>query len=665
MNSLPAASEGDLNGKSSKNHIDIHSRIHEKAVELCKQVLLMTTISGSGNPSSSLSLAHIITVLMYEIMQYSPQNPWNPANDRLILSEGHAVPIVYAAYANLGGVYGIDPEHPCKLTVDDLKTLRQIYSPLDGHPNPQSGFPFFDCATGSLGQGLSCAIGLALSARLQNIKKHVYVIIGDGEGREGQIWEACDYIIDNNLYEIIPVINCNGRSQTGLVTQQQSPQKYADKLHAFGFQTCIINGHDPDILVKTFKKVNQTKVPSVIIAQTVKGWGVPKLQDPRHNVKSLKESDLTDAFSKLDTIISHCNVSSADADSVARVALYPTPATNQQVNQSDQRSNLVPEPDFEKMLHNDPYLETFRKGIMSTRRAYGLALKESGFFNQSIVCLDADVCNSTFSNYFATAFPERFFQCGIAEQNMMSMAVGLSKSGYIPFVSTFAKFMVRAFDQLELALIAGANIKLCGSHAGVNTGADGPCQMGTSDLSYMCSLSTVNDNSGDRLMTIFNPSCAITAFKCVHLMTTISHSCYLRTIRQDLPILYSPEETFEPGDAKLLIEGRDIAMMASGYMVHACKKVVEELHEAGIYISLYDCYTLPIKPQIVYAAAENNNGKIVTVEDNYGNGLGAQIASIAALNEYSNIIVKQLFVKRIPKSGITAEDVLDFVGLGV
>jgi transketolase len=664
MNSLPAASDGNLNEKSS-NHIDVHTRIHEKAVELCKQVLLMTTISGSGNPSSSLSLAHIITVLMYEIMQYSPQNPWNPANDRLVLSEGHAVPIVYAAYADLGGVYGIDSEHPCKLTIEDLKTLRQICSPLDGHPNPQAGFPFFDCATGSLGQGLSCAIGLILSARLRNIQKHAYVIIGDGEGQEGQIWEACDYIINNNLFEIIPVVNCNGRSQTGPVTLQQSPQKYADKLSAFGFQTSIVDGHNPDTLIKTFKKAIQTKEPSAIVAQTVKGWGVPQLQNSRHNVKSLKESDLTDAFARLDTTIPQSNISSVDTSPFARVVLYPTPAPDHQINKHDHRSNLVPEPDFEKMLHNDPYLETFRKGIMSTRRAFGLALRDSGHYNPAIVCLDADVCNSTFSNYFAAAFPDRFFQCGIAEQNMMSMAAGLSKNGFIPFVSTFAKFMVRAFDQLELALIAGANIKLCGSHAGVNTGADGPCQMGTSDLSYMCSLSTVKDNNGDRLMTIFNPSCAIAAFKCVHTMISLPHSCYLRTIRQDLPILYSPDETFEPGDVKLVIEGKDIAMMASGYMVHACKKVVEDLHEAGIHVSLYDCYTLPIKPQVVYAAAENNNGKIITVEDNYGNGLGAQIASIAALNEYSNIIVKQLFVKRIPKSGITAEDVLDFVGLGV
>ncbi|HEX2956593.1 MAG TPA: transketolase [Chitinispirillaceae bacterium] len=665
MNSLPTGSEDELNGKSSKNQIETYTRIHEKAVELCKQVLLMTTISGSGNPSSSLSLAHIITVLMYEIMHYSPQNPWSPANDCIILSEGHVVPIVYAAYADLGGVYGIDAEHPSKLSIEELKTLRQICSPLDGHPNPQAGFPFFDCATGSLGQGLSCAIGQILSARLQKIKKHVYVIIGDGEGREGQVWEACDYIIDHNLYEIIPVFNCNGHSQTGPVTLQQSSQKYVNKLRAFGFQTFPVEGHDPEALIKSFRKIIQQKAPSAIIAQTIKGWGVPHLQDPFHNVKSLKESDLTDAFTKLEATIPNIKDSSPETGSIARGILYPTPAPDYPADTSVLHTDLFPDPDFEKILQGDPYIETFRKGIMSTRRAFGLALRESGYSNPYIVCLDADVCNSTFSNYFADAFPDRFFQCGIAEQNMMSMATGLAKTGYIPFVSTFAKFMVRAFDQLELALISGANIKLCGSHAGVNTGADGPSQMGTSDLSYMCALSTVKNSNDDRLMTIFNPSCAVAAFKCVQTMMSLHHSCYLRTIRQDLPILYSPDEKFEPGDVKLIIEGKDVAMMASGYMVHACKKVVEELQDAGIHVSLYDCYTLPIKPQIIYTAAENNNGKIITVEDNYGNGLGAQIASIAALNEYSTILVKQLFVKRIPKSGITAEDVLDFVGLGV
>jgi transketolase len=659
MNSQPASADDETNLKNGKAQTETCIHITRKVIELCKHVLTMTTSSGSGHPSTSLSLGHIITVLMYEIMRFSPQNPWNPANDRLILSEGHAVPIVYAAYADIGGTYGIDPEHPNKLTVDDLKTLRQICSPLDGHPNPETGFPFFDCATGSLGQGLSCAIGIVLSARLQNLKKHVYVIIGDGEGREGQIWEACDFIVDNNLYEIVPIFNCNGQSQTGPVSSQQSPQRYADKLRAFGFHTFIIDGHDPNILLKTFRKIIKMQAPVAVIARTVKGWGVSQLQDVKRHGKSLKESDLTDAFNQLEQTYT------IDIDHISKNGYRPHSEPDLRTDFKIPHYNPIPDPDFETILKGDRFLETFRKGLMSTRRAFGLALREIGFQNPHIVCLDADVSTSTFSSYFAEAFPERFFQCGIAEQNMVSMAAGLSKTGFIPFITTFAKFMVRTFDQLELALIGGAELKLCGSHAGVNTGADGPSQMGTSDLSYMRTLSTVKKRSGERLMTIFNPSCAISAYKCVQTMMRLPHSCYMRTIRQDLPLLYSQEEQFETGDAKLIIEGKDIAMLATGYMVHACKKVVEELQEAGIFVSLYDCYTIPIKPQIIYTAAENNNGKIITVEDNYGNGLGAEVASIAALNEYSNIIVKQLFVKRVSKSGITAEDVLDFVGLGV
>jgi transketolase len=336
------------------------------------------------------------------------------------------------------------------------------------------------------------------------------------------------------------------------------------------------------------------------------------------------------------------------------------------------KKNIIPQkstppgnPDFESLLGDDPYIEMFRKGLMSTRRAFGLALREMGRCDSRVVCLDADVNNSTFSSYFATAFPDRFFQCGIAEQNMMSIATGLAKTGYIPVVTTFSKFMVRAFDQLELALISEAPLKLCGSHAGVNIGADGPSQMGITDLGYMRTLSTVSDNRNNPLMTIFNPSCAVAAYKCFTAMMSLPGACYLRTIRQDLPILYKYDEPFEPGGIKLLVEGKDIAILASGYMIHACRKVVEELLEAGIHVSLYDCYSIPVNPELILTAAEQNNGKLITVEDNYGNGLGSEISSIITHNDSAKSIVKQLYVRRIPKSGITAEDVLDYVGIGV
>jgi len=640
---------------TKRNSMDSYQEISNKAIFLCKLVLKMTTHAGSGHPSSSLSIAHIITALMYKIMKYDLNDPWNPANDRLVLSEGHAVPLVYAAYADLNGVWGVDQNKKQVLTIDDLFSLRQINSPLDGHPNPSTGFPFFDCATGSLGQGLSCACGLAISARAQGIKKKVYVIIGDGESREGQIWEACDFIIDHGLTEVIPVFNCNGLGQTGSVSKQQSPQNLASKLKAFGFDIRNIDGHNPVEILESFqqKKGNH---PFAVLAKTVKGWGVELLKGDNHG-KPVSKKTLDQALSDLDSLKT-CN------HDTNRVKVHPS-SPQKIKNLPEKKLQLLPDPDFYSLLENDPYLSKYQKGLMSTRRAFGLALKESGQINNQIFVLDADVSNSTFTEYFSKSCPERFIQCFIGEQNMISVAAGLSKSNYIPFVASFAKFLVRGYDQLELALIAEANIKLCGSHVGINIGADGPSQMGITDLGYMRTLSTVHNNDGEPLIVILNPACAVAAYKFVQLMTEHKGCCYLRLIRQDLPLLYLPSEKFEFGGAKLLRKGKDVAIMATGYMVHACIKVVEELVEAGISPSLYDCYSIPVNPQTVTEAALENGGKIVTVEDNYGNGLGTEIASIVSSDPSIKAVVKQLYAKRIPKSGILSEDVLDFAGIGV
>ncbi len=591
-------------------------------------------------------------------MRYDPKNPWNPANDRLILSEGHAVPVIYAAYADLNGAYGTNPDHKKFLSVNDLDTLRQISSPLDGHPNPSSGFPFFDCATGSLGQGLSCACGLALAARLDKIKKHFFVLIGDGESREGQIWEACDFLIDYSLSEIIPIFNCNGLAQTGKVSPQQSPEKLASKLKAFGFIVHTINGHDPQMIRRIIRLSIRSKVPNAIIALTVKGWGVQELQGENFHGKPLKNNLLEKAFAELDstlTTVSNSNDS--------RIPLCPSKPG--EVSPPAIRINKIPEPDFEKLLENDSHLKTFQSGKLSTRRAYGIALREAGKVDSRIVSLDGDVGNSTFAEYFAKGFPERFFESRIAEQNMISTAAGLTRSGKIPFVSSFSKFLIRGYDQLELAIIAGANIKLCGSHSGVNIAADGPSQMGLTDLAYMRSLSTIENDDGNPVMVIFNPACAIAAYKLVQVMIDIKGAAYLRTIRQDLPILYDKSETFDLYGAKLLCKGSDISIMASGYMVHACTNVINDLCDAGISASLYDCYCLPLNPSIVAQAAMNNERIIISVEDNYGNGLGSEIASIITREPQIDVKLRQLFVSRIPKSGLTAKDVLDFTGLGV
>jgi transketolase len=625
-------------------------QLHRKTNELCKLVVRMTTTAGSGHPSSGLSLAHIVTALMYETMRYDPQDPWNPSNDRLVLSEGHAVPIIYAAYADLNGAYGKSPEDKKILTVEELDTLRQIGSSLDGHPNPPAGFPFFDNATGSLGQGLSCGCGLALAARVRNIDKRIFVLIGDGESREGQIWEACDFVIDYNLHEVLPIFNCNGQGQSDYVSHQQSVERVADKLNAYGFVTKTIDGHDPEAISKALDTAINSEKPHAIVAKTVKGWGVEEFQRSNYHGKPLKEEQLDEAMADLDRALEEKGISDMENPKLTP----PKPAS---VTVAHVEPGKLGDPDFESILDGDKYLTTFKKGKMSTRRAYGLATRELGKLDSRIVVIDGDVKNSTFSDYFFKSFPNRSFEGRIAEQNIVSVAAGLAAGGMVPFAATFAKFFARAYDQIELALLSGVNIKLTGSHSGANIGPDGPSQMGLLDVSYFRSFSTVKRPDGHPLMVCFNPACGVAAYKCVQLMAEHPGSCYMRTLRADLPILYPPSEEFEIGGAKTLRQGKDVVIMAAGYMVHTCLKIAQELSA-----TLIDCYSIPMKPEIVADAAKC--GRIVTVEDNYGNSLGSEVAAIVAADPKIDAVVKQLFVGKVPKSGKTADDILEYVGLG-
>ncbi len=630
--------------------------IHNKAVELCKLVLRMTTSAGTGHASSCMSIAHIVVALMYRIMRYDLHDPWNIQNDRLVLSEGHAVPIVYAAYGDLKGVYGDSPKNKKSLTIDDLDRLRSISSVLDGHPNPSAGFPFFDFATGSLGQGLSDACGLALAARMEFLDRHLFVIIGDGESREGQIWEACDFLIDYNLVNVTPIFNCNGQGQTGAVSSQQSVPRLSEKLRAFGFKTFIIDGHNAPEVYQTLSRAKEQTIPCAVIARTVKGWGVKELENDFHG-KALKQELLNDAFAQLD-----------------KKVIVPISSDNNQIPFTPSKPPLtgIPKtipgklhnPDFSYFLRDEKEaLEKFQNGILSTRRAYGLALRELVQIDDRVVVLDGDVSNSTFSNYVAKSFPEKFIECKIAEQNMISVASGLAAGGKIPFVSTFAKFLTRGYDQFELSLIGNLPLKLCGSHSGANIAADGPSQMGLCDMSYMRGLSTAKNKQQLPLVTIFNPSCAVCAYKCIQCMTDLQGACYIRTLRADLPVIYKPDEEFEPGGAKILKTGNDLAIFTTGFMVHLCLKQAQKLKEKGIDAAVIDCYSLPLNPGIVTAIARSAAGKIITVEDTFGNSLGAEIASIISADPEICTSVKQKHLSRIPKSALTAQEVLDFSGL--
>ncbi len=624
--------------------------VESRIIENCKNVVRMTTQAGSGHPSSALSIVHLVAQLMYEQMRYDPSDPWNPGNDRLVLSEGHSVPVVYAVYADLGGAVGMSKSDSRALKADDLATLRELDSVLDGHPNPAEGFPFFDAATGSLGQGLSVSAGLALAARRRGIDKKVYCIIGDGESREGQIWEALDFIVDHKLTNVCPIFNCNGQGQADYVSGQQSAETLAKKLEAFGYDATVIDGHDLSAVKSALSNVGGAK-PVAIVAKTEKGWGVESLKDKSNHGKPLDEDKVAEAESSLDAIAKKLNITVSDS--------APTPPGPVSSNGS-LKSGKVQLGPFEEAMEK---AGLGGKEKVATRRAYGAALLALGEADERIVAVDGDVSNSTFANIFAKKFPDRFFECKIAEQNMISVAAGLAAGGLIPFASTFAKFLARAYDQIEMAAITRANINLVGSHSGCSLGADGPSQMSLPDLAYFRAYTKAEDGiTGNPAACLFHPADAVAAYRLTELAANTPNICYVRTHRPDVVALYGPDETFEVGGSKTLAEGDRLTVVASGYMTTLALAAVRDLEKQGVKCNLFDAYCLPLNCEPILAAARKAGGTILTVEDNFAGGFNAALAEAAA--EAGDVRVFAMTAPRIPKSGKNGDLVLSSLGLG-
>jgi len=628
------------------------SAAHAKAIELGKQVLRMTTAAGSGHPSSALALAHIITELMYRQMRYDPADPWNPAADRLVLSVGHSVPIVYAAYADLRGATGT-AEKRLLLRVDDLATLRELSSVLDGHPNPAEGFPFFDAATGSLGQGLSAAAGLALAARLDGIAKRIFVILGDGESREGQVWEAFDFIIDHRLNNVCAVFSCNGQGQADKVSDQQSAERLTAKAAAFGWDVVNVDGHDPDSLSAAFARVGKSERPLAIAARTVKGWGVDSMQHENLHGKPIPASGLEKACAELDAAGRRIGAVAVEFPQPPRPPISPRRVV----------SSPITLPPFEEALARCGLSNALKDKKLATRVAYGAALVALGEADERIVCLDGDVSNSTYANFFARKHPNRFFECKIAEQNMITVGVGLAAAGKIPFASSFAKFIARGTDQIDMAAITRANLKLVGSHAGISLAADGPSQMSLADVAYFRSMTRADEGRGGTVCHIFHPSDAISAYRCCEWMANIDGLCYLRTHRPDAPFLYSPDERFELRGCKQLQAGSDLTLVSSGFMLHTVLTAARQLAQSGIRCNVFDAYTFPLNAEPILAAARDGKAVILTVEDNYPGGLHAEIAEAAA--DVGDIRVVGMTVSRIPKSAKTPPEIFSYCGVGL
>src|SRR5262245_39826506 len=639
--------------------MSFEAAVHAKALQLDHLVLDMCAAAGSGHPTSALSLGHIVTVLMYHTMRWLPDDPTYPTSDRLVLSEGHACPIIYAAYADLGGAIqspGSSERRP--MTKDDLMKFRANDSPIDGHPNPMVGFPFFDAATGSLGQGLSVAAGLGVAAKHDGLDKRIYCIIGDGESGEGQIWEAVDFMADYGLSNVLPIFNCNNYGQADRVSKQQSVETLSAKLQAAGFKIVVIDGHDPSAIRKAFEQFianTKTQQPMAVLAKTVKGWGAASLQGGGWHGKPATGDKLTGAHEELKaTAVGLTSALVSDDE----LRIYPPPEYS------------PPEPSVTEPLSMAEAMRKYDMGLIlksgkfATRKAYGLALRALGHANPDVFALDGDVSNSTFTEWFANDkdLRDRFLECKIGEQNMFSVGAGLSAANKLPFCSTFAKFVTRGYDQIEMAMNSGANLKLCGSHPGISLAADGPSQMALPDVAWFRSLSKVRDHRGNPGCYVLQPADAWSAYALTLAMADYKGMCYMRTFRPDVEFIYDENTLFDLGRFEVLTEGRDLLIVTAGYMVHECNKALDALDKMGIDASLVDLYSIPFDTEKLLDLANANGGNILVVEDNYGGGIGSAIAEACTAGGDA-FTIEQMHVRRIPKSARTEDEILKQCGL--
>lgn len=636
--------------------------IHDKAIALVRLALEMTAEAGSGHPSSAASLAHLVTVLMYEHMRWDPKVPDHPAADRLVLSEGHACPIVYAAAADLA-VTIVEDGVRRPMTRADARRLREIDGPIDGHPHPQVGFPFFPAATGSLGQGLSVAAGLALAARLDGLSRRVFCLIGDGESREGQIWEALDFLVDQRLVAVCPIFNANGQGQTGPVSAQQSAEALARKLEAFGLEPIAIDGHDPDAIARALARHAERceareGPPVAIVARTIKGWGMPSVasQTAGRHGQPVQDEALATALGELEAMRERLGAEPARSGTWRHAVPEespPGPRPPREAPRSLRRALAA---------HGEE--DALDEGKLATRKAYGVALRALGESRGDVVVLDGDVSNSTYAETFGDEqdLAERFFECRIAEQHMVSCAAGLAEGGKVPFASSFGKFLQRTYDQVEMALIGGQALRLVGSHVGVSLAADGPSQMALADAAWCAAFARMR-RDGVPLMHVLTPSDPISAYVLTLRMASHDGACYLRTLRPDVPQLYEDDDDdFPLGGQRVLREGGDVLVAAWGYMVHRALAAARTLADAGVSATVVDLYSLPFDEDALVALARRNQGRVLTVEDNAGGTLGAAVSDALA-RARGPFTLRQLHVRRVPKSGRTPDEVLAYLGL--
>jgi len=568
-------------------------------------------VAKSGHPTSSMSAADLTAVLLSKYLHYDFDAPENPNNDHLIFSKGHASPLLYSLYKAAGAI-----------SDEELLTFRLFGSRMEGHPTP--GIPWVDVATGSLGQGLPIAVGVAIAGKkLDRLPYRVWCLCGDSEMAEGSMWEAFEHAAFFELDNLTAIIDVNRLGQRGETMHGWDLNSYANRARAFGWKAIEIDGHDLEEIDRAYAEAIETRgQPTVIVARTLKGKGVKEVEDQ---------------LNWHGKAVDHPDESIEELGGIRNIIVdVPKPQSNGKPHE------------FETSGGDLPTYEAGGKDV-ATRTAYGEALRALGNMRGDVVAVDGEVSNSTYAEFFRDAHPDRYFEMYIAEQQMVATAVGLQVRGWHPFASSFACFLSRAYDFVRMAAISRANMSLCGSHAGVSIGEDGPSQMALEDLASFRAIHS---------STVLYPSDANQAAKLVGQMAGLPGISYIRTTRAATPVIYGADEEFPIGGSRVVrsSDDDDVTIVAAGITLHEAMKAADSLAEEGINARVVDLYSVkPVDVAGLRDAAEATDGRIVTVEDHWPEGgIGETVLSAFAEADERPMVVK-LAVTEMPGSGKPAE----------
>jgi len=581
---------------------------NDLAAQIAVDSIRATTAANSGHPTSSMSCAHLLAVLFADHLRTDVKDPKAPANDRFVLSKGHAAPALYAALKAIGA-----------LDDEQLLSLRSFGSPVEGHPAPLEAMPSVDVATGSLGQGLAIGVGLAMGMRMDGAPGTAWVVLGDSEMAEGSVWEAMEAASFHGVANLVAILDLNRLGQRGPTMHGWDADVFVRRAEAFGWNAIALDGHDVTAIDAAYRQARTSGRPTMIVARTQKGHGVSFLADEGGwHGKPVPKDREDEAIREL--------------GGVRDIRITPP----------SPEGFTPPEPADPRGEEAPAYADA-----IATRKAFGEALAWLVGERADVVVLDGEVGNSTYTEDAQKVAPDRFVQLYIAEQCMTGVASGLQAYRKVPFAATFGAFWTRAYDQIRMGAISRANLRLCGSHAGVSIGEDGPSQMAVEDLAAFRAI------NGTTVLYPADGNCTVALTRAMADLDGIS---YLRTTREATPPLYAADEAFPVGGSKRVADGDDVTLIGAGVTLHQCLEARDALATDGITARVLDCYSVkPIDAQAVRDALDETGAIVVAEDHRVEGGLGDAVLDALAATGALGGRVRKLGVREIPGSGTAAE----------